>query len=263
MHQKVTIQQINEDSSGRKSTLVSRIVKLANTEGPVGALRTIWRLVLHKAHHYLYDRSFERFEAVPTSTCVHITNLDFDDDLRRHSREYLATPRLLIHKAIKLIPRPLDQYTFIDIGSGLGRPLLVGAEYDFKAVIGYELSPSLHSGAVVNIDRTKKALKLRTDTASVNANALEADWPHGPRVFFLFNPFDREFMERFLDRVHATADPGTSQYLVFLNLKHPELLAHYPLQRRPRRPLERMIWRLVSPYPLLVCHFQAPAELQR
>lgn len=258
MHQHVTTQQIDKSSSGRKSAVVSRIVELAKTEGPIGALRTARRVLLHKAHHYLYDKSFERFEAVPTSTCVHIPNLDFDDELRRHSREYLATPRLLIHQAIKLIPESLDRFTFIDIGSGLGRPLLVAAEYGFKAVIGYELSPSLHAGAVANIERTKKAMNLRTNTVSVNANALEAEWPHGSRVFFLFNPFDREFMQRFLERVHATADPGSTHYLVFLNLKHPELLARHPLQPCSRRPMGRMIWRLLSPYPLLIYRYEAP-----
>jgi hypothetical protein len=119
MHEQVAAQQIDKDNRGRKPTLISRIVNLAKAEGPIGTLRKARRLALHKAHHYLYDRTFERFEAVPTSECVHIGNLDFDDDLRRHSREYLATPRLLIHQAIKLIAEPLDRFTFIDIGSGL------------------------------------------------------------------------------------------------------------------------------------------------
>jgi hypothetical protein len=257
MHPHVTTQQLKKNNGAGKSALVSRIVKLARTEGPLGSLRTAWRLALHKAHHYLYDKSFERYEAVPTSTCVHIPNLDFDEELRRHSREYLATPRLLIHQAIKLIPEPLDRFTFIDIGSGLGRPMLVAGEYDFKAVTGYELSPSLHAGALANIEQSRKALHLTTSMASVNGNALEAEWPEGSRVFFLFNPFDREFMQRFLDRVNATSSGGTRQYLVFLNLKHPELLARYPLQACTRRLAGRLIWRLISPYPLLIYRYDA------
>lgn len=263
MHEQVTTQQIDKSNSGRKSALAARIVNLAKTEGPFGSLRTARRLLLHKAHHYLYDRTFERYEAVPTSTCVHIVNLDFDAELRRHSREYLATPRLLIRQAIELIPEPLDRFTFIDIGSGLGRPLLVAAEYGFKAVIGYELSPSLHAGAVANIEHARKTLNLRTNAKSVNANALEADWPQGSCVFFLFNPFDREFMQRFLQRVQATTGPGTRHYLVFLNLKHPGLLQQYPLQSCPRGRMSRMIWRLLSPYPLLICRYDAAKAFSR
>lgn len=241
--------------------LVSRIVKLRQADGVMGVLRFARRWFLYKAHYRLYDRSFERFEAVPTSKGVPAADLDYDDELRRHSVEYLAAPRFLIHKAIGLIDEPLEGFTFIDIGSGLGRPLLVAAEYPFKAVIGYELSPSLHQGALANIERSKDALKLQTKAASVNANALEADWPQGARIFFLFNPFDREFMQRFLERVHATADPGTTQYLVFLNLKHPELLAHYPFQRHPGRLIGRMIWWFVSPYPLLIHRYETPERL--
>jgi hypothetical protein len=100
-------------------------------------------------------------------------------------------------------------------------------------------------------------LNLRTNMASVNANALEVDWPEGSRLFFLFNPFDREFMQLFLERVHATASPGTTQYLVFMNLKHPELLARYSFQSCRHRAMGRMIWRLLSPYPLQICRYEA------
>lgn len=240
-----------------RAALVSRIVRLVKKDGILGVLRFARRWFLYKAHYHLFDRSFERFEAIPTSRGVPAIDLDYDDELRRHAVEYLAAPRLLIHRAIRLIAEPLDRFTFIDIGSGLGRPLLVAAEYPFKSVIGYELSPSLHEGAMANIDRTREALGHRTVAASVHANALEADWPGGSRLFFLFNPFDREFMQRFLQRVQSTADPGTRHYMVFLNLKHPELLQHYPFQPHPRRLIDRVVWSLLSPYSLVICRYDA------
>jgi|GEM_PF-2194303 len=252
---------IGNSSVAASRSPVSRIVQRAKNEGLIGILRFARRWFLYKAHYRLYDRSFERFEAVPTSKGVPAIDLDYDDELRRHSVEYLAAPRLLIHEAIKLIPEPLDRFTFVDIGSGLGRPLLVAAEYGFETVIGYELSPSLHQGAIANIERAKGALKLQTKATSVNANALEVEWPQGSRVFFLFNPFDREFMQRFLGRVHATANPGTTHYLVFLNLKHPELLGQYPFQPRRRRLIDRAVWWFLSPYPLLIYRYETPERL--
>lgn len=245
--------------SGRqKLTLASRLTRLVKTEGLVGTMQFLRRWFLYKAHYHLYDKSFEKLEAIPTSRGVRADDLDYDDELRRHSVEYLAAPRMLVHQAIKRMREPLDQFTFIDIGSGLGRPLLVAAEYPFKAVTGYELSPSLHKGAVANIERGKGASNLLESTTSVNANALEAEWPDGPRAFFLFNPFDREFMERFLARVVATAAAGTSHYLLFLNLKHPDLLAQLPFHQCTSSHVSRIIWRLVSPYPLLVYRYDAP-----
>lgn len=239
--------------------MASRLTRLAKTEGLLGTLQFLRRWSLYKAHYHLYDKPFEKLEAIPTSRGVRADELDYDDELRRHSVEYLAAPRMLVHHAIRRISEPLEQFTFIDIGSGLGRPLLVAAEYPFKAVTGYELSPSLHKGAVANIERRKGALNLLENTTSVNANALEAEWPEGPRAFFLFNPFDREFMERFLTRVVATATAGTRHYLLFLNLKHPDLLAKFPFRPCAGSPVSRIISRLVSPYPLLVYRYDAPA----
>src|ERR1700689_3523824 len=40
-------------------------------------------------------------------------------------------------------PHPISSYTFIDIGAGKGRGLLVASEYHFRKVIGIELNPHL------------------------------------------------------------------------------------------------------------------------
>jgi hypothetical protein len=242
----------------RASSPVNRLVTLAKSGDLAGVFQFVRRWLLYKAHYHLYDKWFERFEAFPTSKGVRAVDLDFDDALRRHSVEYLAAPRLLVHKAIRLIPHSLNDLTFIDIGSGLGRPLLVAAEYPFKAAVGYELSPSLHRGAVANLEQTLEAAGMLCSVESVNANALEANWPEGSRAFFLFNPFDREFMERFLHRICTTAAPGAHQYMLFLNLKNPELLSQFPFEQCQTSLLGKATWALVSPYPLLVFRYIAP-----
>jgi hypothetical protein len=244
---------------GRLGSIVNRLTEHQRAGGLGGTVQFLRRWAQYKAHYHLYDRWFEKLEANPTSKGVRARDLDFDEELRRHAVEYLATPRLLVHTAIRRIPEPLDEFTFIDIGSGLGRPLLAAAEHPFKAVIGYELSPSLHQGALANIERTRTAKALRGATTSVNANALEADWPKGSRAFFLFNPFDREFMRRFLTRARDTALPGSRNYFLFLNLKEPDLPADFSLEPCPGSPAERMIWRLMSPYPLYVYRYDPPA----
>ena len=48
-------------------------------------------------------------------------------------------------------PFPIDRYTFLDIGAGKGRALLVAAESPFNEVVGVELNPSLAAIARNNI----------------------------------------------------------------------------------------------------------------
>lgn len=232
---------------------IARLAGLLKSEGFIGALRFMRRWFLYKAFYHLSDKAFEADEAVPTSRKVAASELDYDEALRRHSVEYLATPRLLVRRAISLIPEPASRFHFVDIGSGLGRPLLVASEYRFKQIVGYELSPSLHAGALANIARLRHV--RAGQISSVLGNALEADWPKGSTVFFLFNPFDTEFTARFLQRVKAEIGENETAYLLFLNLKHQDLLSEADFQPVPLGLLEAVFWRVVSPYRISIYRY--------
>ena len=44
-----------------------------------------------------------------------------------------------------------SRYVFIDIGSGMGRALLMASEFPFKQLVGIELSPTFHQIAQQNV----------------------------------------------------------------------------------------------------------------
>src|ERR1022692_27838 len=50
---------------------------------------------------------------------------------------------LIDHWRETIPPHPISRYTFIDIGAGKGRGLLVASEYRFRKVIGIELNPAM------------------------------------------------------------------------------------------------------------------------
>ncbi len=52
-------------------------------------------------------------------------------------------------------PAQIDRYTFVDIGAGKGRALLVAAESPFYEVVGVELNPELAAVAERNIARVR------------------------------------------------------------------------------------------------------------
>jgi SAM-dependent methyltransferase len=84
---------------------------------------------------------------------------------------------------------PIDQFTFIDLGAGMGRALLLAAEYPFRAVIGVELHPTLARIARRNMTVWRKSGNARTPMRVVREDATAFAPPAGPCVAFLFNPF--------------------------------------------------------------------------
>jgi SAM-dependent methyltransferase len=89
------------------------------------------------------------------------------------------------------------QYTFLDLGCGKGRTLLIAAQFPFRRVRGVEFAPALHAVAEKNIaaDRgPRRCGDIRADLA----DAAEYPVPDGPLVVFMYNPFFGSVMDRVL-----------------------------------------------------------------
>jgi SAM-dependent methyltransferase len=100
-------------------------------------------------------------------------------------------------------PHALADYTFVDLGCGKGRAVLLASEFRFREVVGVELNPSLAAIAQANADLWTAAGKARCPIRIEQADAAEFSWPAGPSVVFLFNPFSATVMQRVIDRITA------------------------------------------------------------
>jgi SAM-dependent methyltransferase len=81
----------------------------------------------------------------------------------------------------------LPSFTFIDIGSGKGRVLLMASDYAFHRIIGVELIPALHRIAQDNLGRYRSDTQLCFALESVCCDATEFVFPAEPLVVFLFH----------------------------------------------------------------------------
>lgn len=95
---------------------------------------------------------------------------------------------------------PIDEFTFIDLGAGMGRAILLAAEYPFRKVIGVELHPTLARIARRNMAAWRAAGRARARMRLVCDDAAAFDPPSGPCVAFLFNPFAGPVLRRLLAR---------------------------------------------------------------
>ena len=93
---------------------------------------------------------------------------------------------------------PIDAYTFVDMGAGMGRAMLLAAAYPFRSIVGVELHPTLTRIARRNLTQWRAARQPRIPMRMVCRDAVEFPLPAGPCVVFLFNPFGAPVMKRLL-----------------------------------------------------------------
>jgi SAM-dependent methyltransferase len=82
----------------------------------------------------------------------------------------------------------IREFTFIDIGSGKGRVLLMAADYPFQRILGIELLPELHRVAKENLAKYKSDSQQCFTIDCIQGDASELIFPAEPTVLYLFNP---------------------------------------------------------------------------
>jgi len=132
-------------------------------------------------------------------------------------------------------PHHITDYTFLDIGAGKGRAVLLASEFPFRQVIGVELNPAMAAIARSNADIWTQAYSA-DPTASATApvhivqeDALSTGLPNGPTLAFLFHPFEDPVLKLLLRRIETVfADRIGSLDLLYVNAEHGAVLDKHP-----------------------------------
>lgn len=134
-----------------------------------------------------------------------------------------------------LPPHPIPSYTFVDIGAGKGRAMLIASELMFKEVIGIELNPAMAAIAQLNLDLWKR-IHAADATAPPLApthlhlqDALDYDFPGTPTLAFLFHPFEAPVLKALLRRIETQFASRTGTFdLLYVNAECADLLDRHP-----------------------------------
>jgi hypothetical protein len=95
----------------------------------------------------------------------------------------------------------LAGYWFVDLGSGLGRALMLASDYPFTRIVGVEFVDFIHEVASDNIQSFLEN-SGRPDNFELHCiDAAAYPWPDRPTVLFLYNPFGPQKMQQVLDRL--------------------------------------------------------------
>lgn len=114
-------------------------------------------------------------------------------------------------------------FTFVDLGSGKGRTLLMASDHPFRRIMGVELLPSLHQIAQENVRQYKSESQKCFALESICADATAFPLPADPLVIFLFNPFPESGMRQVVANLEKSLREHPRAVFV---LYHNPLLEH-------------------------------------
>ncbi len=139
---------------------------------------------------------------------------------------YAGSQPSVIRKALSQIPCPREA-TFVDLGCGKGRALVVASEFPFPRIIGVELSPLLAQVARANAAKVARRFPERSEIRIVEDDALSFEIPRGTTVIYMYNSFHRRVMKGVVERIRGVAT-GSKIFVVYYNPVHFDLLDGCP-----------------------------------
>jgi len=122
------------------------------------------------------------------------------------ARPYFATEPWLFQQIMQAIPVDFSQFTFIDLGCGKGRVLLMASAYPFKKIVGIEFMPELHRTAQKNIAGYLNDRQQCRQIETVCMDARDFQFPPEPMVVYLFNPFSEATFAQVLENLRQSVE---------------------------------------------------------
>jgi SAM-dependent methyltransferase len=168
-------------------------------------------------------KRFDRDYGVTTHAILFLSDLDPHEagEAKAHATHYEAVPVADFRKLLEHVPADVvSRSTFVDVGAGMGRALLLASESPFVQVIGVEVSGGLYEVTRDNLARANRAKRRCNDLRVVRADARIWNYPPGDLVVFLFNPFDGYALAPTIESILGRRRPGATW-----------LIYHTPIER--------------------------------
>ena len=161
-----------------------------------GTAGFVVRQFRYQAASYLGKR-WDHRHGVDTSGQIDLENVDVVGPNREAGYASVSTSPRSYEFLSTFFPADWKDFTFVDVGCGKGRVLMLAAQQGFDAIIGIEFAPLICQIAEQNLARFSGRRPARWSV--LNADATAIDLPSdAPLLVYCFNPFKAEMWERFV-----------------------------------------------------------------
>ena len=209
--------------------------------------RSFWRLVRESARAQGVWRTFAALAAetwewtkdlLPERRRARFGDIDFDlergvDTTRAHvslltqlkagllGSRYFPTDPYLFDEMMQQLGADVRGTTFIDLGCGKGRALLLASDYPFAKIVGVELVPEWAEAAREIVATYQNDKQQCREFEIVSGDARDYEFPPGPLFVYLFNPFPETVFTAVLAKLKRSLEASPRAALIAYRL--PEL----------------------------------------
>lgn len=183
---------MHENSLNLNTALQSWWRRKRKEAGVLSALRQLIEITLEFVRDSFPDRRRQRYGDADYDWQYRVNTTGATVSWRSRliglmNSPYQPIPAEQFREMMSALNIEFKQFTFIDIGSGKGRALLLAREYGFRRIIGVELLPELDHVARQNVSKfAENGTGCSIDLVCVDATSFV--FPAEPTVVFLFNP---------------------------------------------------------------------------
>jgi predicted RNA methylase len=217
-----------------------RAQRLSQTYRENGFQEVVRRVGAYGSWTLAYRKKSAEFDSkfnVDTKGCIPLWRLTINSQNVRQGVRYEAVDPVIFRRALTDIDENFQKFTFIDMGCGKGRALLIASEYGFSALMGVDFASELVAIARNNC-------KQRNISVTVSClDAARFQFPSGHLVVYLFNPFGVTVLDDVLDNLFASHCAAC--YVVYVNPKHFECFARRSQLRCVVHKEDYVIWQLM------------------
>jgi SAM-dependent methyltransferase len=97
-----------------------------------------------------------------------------------------------------------SEYTFLDLGSGKGRALMLASRFPFRAILGVEIVPELVRIARQNLAHFSAPWQKCQTFEVREGDAATFELPSTPLVIYLYHPFAKPVLDAFLANLEGS-----------------------------------------------------------
>jgi hypothetical protein len=211
-------------------------------------LRESFSFATHNIRHIIAHRRalrWDREHGVDTAGSIQLHSLTITGPNRDFGNESVCTSPKSFDFMMQSLPHNVSDYTFIDIGAGKSRTLLLASRYDFRKIVGVEFAKELVACTGRNIANFKSDWQQCRDLEIVEADAAQYQIPDTPLVLFFYNPFAKDVFDVVIGNIVASlkANPRDC-YVVYGSSSHnaigwarPAILATGCFVEVPTKPM--------------------------
>ena len=191
-------------------------------EGVSGVVRHLVRYAQGLRNFHRREDEFDKSLGVDTKGPIGLWHLRIQSENVREAARYEGVNPSVLRELLQglRLRQGFSSYTFVDLGCGKGRALLIASEFGFGKLIGVEFAPELARTAEENCQRLDLPAKI------LNQDATEFRFPSTDLVVYLYNPFGATILKRVFDHLVEVAPMNC--YILYVNPLHRKCIDDHP-----------------------------------